>query len=124
MLPQVVPVGAVRTDRSSTDTSTATAMPACQPRATAHASTAPITQNGGTVDACRASIASLSTRGVTSRVAAVTSRSAKSSGRPRRRGASYAQTAARVHTTITPTTVQPSTGRSNSRQRVALSPTA
>ena len=61
MLPQVVPVGSVRTDRSSTDISTAAASPPGQPRATAQASTAAITQNDGIVEACRSSIASLCT---------------------------------------------------------------
>ena len=51
-------------------------------------------------------------------------KSASSSGRPRRRGASYAQAAKPLHATITPTTSQPATGWSNSRHRSALSTTA
>ena len=61
MLPHVVPVRWVRTDRSSSDISTAAAMPPRQPRSTAHASTGVITQNDGIVEACRSSIASLCT---------------------------------------------------------------
>ncbi len=88
MLPHVVPVRWVRTDRSSSDISRAAAIPLGHPRSTAQASTGAITQNDGIVDACRSSIASLCTYGVDSSVAAATEKSATSSGSPRRRGAS------------------------------------
>ena len=88
MFPQVVPVGLVRTDRSTAETNAAVASPPGQPSITAQARTAAITQNDGSVEALRASIASLSTSGVLSRASVATSRSTTSSGRPRRRGAS------------------------------------
>ena len=88
MFPHVVPVGMSRTDRSTSEISTATAIPPGQPRITAQASTAAITQKDGIVEAVRASISSLCTNRVLSRAAADTSTSRTSSGRPRRVGAS------------------------------------
>ncbi len=72
----------VCTERSSSDMTTAAATPPGQPRTTAHASTAAITQNDGIVEACRSSIASLCTYGVDSSVAAATAKSATQQRQP------------------------------------------
>src|SRR5690242_16579736 len=114
MLPQVEPTAAVRTETSATDTTTAAATPATQPRQTAQASTGAITQNDGSVDAWRSSIAWLWTTGVISTRSTASPRSATKSQGRRRRGASYAQETNTVQATITARATAARVGLANS----------
>src|ERR687890_357217 len=83
-----------RTEMSATATAMAATEPPTHRQWTAHASTAPTTQNPGSV-ACRDGPL---TSGDTRIAASATSRSRTSRGAPRRSGLPYAHTATPVHT--------------------------
>src|SRR4051795_572252 len=119
MLLYVVCFSSTRTERSATVTTAAAKSPPRQCQCTAHASTAPITQNPGNV-AC--TLGTL-TKGVTRIAPTLTARSATRRLGRRRRGSSYAQMVKPVHAVIAASASTAASGRSKLvRQRYALSP--